>query len=165
MKKRSIVAIFLLHALFAAVAGIVIGLAAGQSLTPVDTFGVPDALMPGHPMPINATCDWWGYTPGDERYCRVGDVYISYDGTRGEITHTSMYVYAQGVPVGSVIESWGQPTGYAQQYNLLSVHWANRYVYVVGRPFSPAARVALVVWDLDERPATPWRGFINVEDQ
>jgi hypothetical protein len=126
------------------------------------SVNMPAELLPGNPLPAHTACiPTYSYA---EQYCWSGDVYFQYDMEAGEITHSSIYLYDQGVTVGELVIAWGSPSGYRRDgADFINVYWADRYVYVIGKIFGPDNKVVLVAWDASTQLSTPWKGWIKGE--
>lgn len=135
----------------------------GQPLTPVPV--VPDDLLPGRPAPAGLVCDFYEPDP-TWRDCQNGqgvDVAIQ----DGLIRHSYLFTYGSGLRVGDVVAAWGQPT-WADYggYGAVEVGWAaeaaqERWLYVLGEPFSPFSQVGFIAYGAPYSRPQAWRGYRN----
>jgi len=126
-------------------------------------YAPPPSLLPGNQLPDGADCFWYPYQYGDTVSCYMKTtpkrVYLAYDTRRQIISQTSMFIDEE--TVGSLILTWGQPTGVKQLGWSMQVFWDNRYVYVRNDPFEPDNYLGYVTYTLEPDKTTPWTGFKN----
>jgi hypothetical protein len=127
---------------------------------------LPPALMPGNPLPNDASCVTGPYPSGNNLYCymMLDDtlVYFMFSSMQGTIERLS-YSPRAGV-LGDLILAWGTPSGMNRLTWAVEVHWGNRVVYVSDKPFGPESRIHYVAYNLMPDHAQPWRGFVNNEN-
>jgi hypothetical protein len=120
---------------------------------------LPPRYFPGNPLPEDVSC----YTHDDEHAPRCFDqlfgeeVYFNFDGNPRTILRT--IIPAQAYTIGQLILSWGAPSGIRRNYYTIYVYWGTRSALLYTNSFQPDSRVEFILYDLEQQPTSPWRGF------
>lgn len=133
-----------------------------QSKTP-PAVELPRDLMPGNPLPKEASCVTGPYPSSGSLYCytMLDDTLVYLMFTSKQRTIERLSFSPRGGTLGDLILVWGTPTGMNRLAWSVEVHWGNRIVYVTDKPFGPESRIHYVAYNLTAEQAQPWRGFVN----
>ncbi len=139
---------------------IIVGTVVASRAAPLDIYSPPEELLPGHPLPRSARCNW---PPSAEEivHCHVlleHDIYLVYDTIRGVITSTSVSVDNKA-NVGRLMLAWGTPSGVRRYPWSIRMQWGTRYIYVSTQPFRPASVPYFIHYSLEADSAGAWEGF------
>jgi hypothetical protein len=120
---------------------------------------LPRSHLPGSRLPDEVSCSTQGYDP--TLRCSIQHlghaVHFLFDADTQIITHT--VVPARNHTLGQLILFWGTPSGIIQTPQTTYVHWETRTAYLYTGLYRPDSRVLWVVYTLQPKPASPWRGF------
>jgi hypothetical protein len=119
----------------------------------------PPEYLPGSPKPRDLSC----YTPSDEVISRCfvrylgREIYLDFDVDTRTIYYAIMPV--GGYTIGSLMVSWGAPTGMTWSDYTIHIYWGMRVATLYAHSIRPDSRVDFILYDLEQQPSSPWRGF------
>jgi hypothetical protein len=124
-------------------------------------LGPPRPYLPGNSLPLLPKVAECNHFEDDIISCIVHelgqDVYVSYEKNTRMIVHTGLKTNES--KIGELIVAWGLPSGFNQYDDSIFVYWGTRSAVLYTTSFRPESRVEFIQYDLDEQPASAWRGF------
>ncbi len=138
-------------------------IAAVMALTRIGSIPAPPELLPsylpGNPLPEGTTC----YVGSSEVIPRCSIHYLDQEihfrvNAETQLIDTTI-IPSHAYRLGQLILAWGTPDSISRTSHTTYIHWGPRSAHLYTDSAQPNSRVEFITYDLEPKPASPWRGF------
>ena len=145
---------------------IVVAVSAARAGTVRSVFDLPERFLPGHPLPVDATCT---ETVANSVACSF--YHINYAGKEVSLIadvsgrNIADAVYsAHEYTIGDLILVWGLPSGFIHYGSAVQVYWDTRFAYLITCSLQPDSHIELISYSQISSQMPPWRGFTTSKE-